>query len=405
MQTKKIEFKNQKGVSLSAKIDFPVSGRVLHYALFAHCFTCNKNLSAVRSISRALTQNGFAVLSFDFTGLGDSEGDFSDTNFSSNIADIVSAADFLKENFESPELLVGHSLGGAGVLYAANLISSVKAVATIGAPAHPEHIEKLFANDLNEIKEKGVAKVNIGGRPFLIKEQLLEDIKNTDLLFSKSKNNLSLLIMHSPQDKIVDISNARDIYLNAKHPKSFVSLDGADHLLSQKDDSIYAGSIISSWSMRYLTIKESQKIQSNQKVAVRTYKESFTTEIIAGNHSLIADEPSSDGGEDNGPSPYDLLLSSLGACTSMTLKLYFERKNWDFDCIEVHLEHSHIHSDDAKNTENPNGKIDLIKRFINVGGDLNEEQIKKILEIADKCPIHRTLNSPVVVDTEWLNKT
>ncbi len=403
MHSEKVNFKNREGITLSAKLDFPISGKPNYYAIFAHCFTCNKNLNAVRSISSALTKNQIAVLRFDFTGLGDSEGDFSDTNFSSNINDIIAAAEFLKENYKAPELLVGHSLGGAGVLFSANTIDSVKAVATIGAPSNPEHIERLFTGKVEEIETKGEAEVSIGGRPFNIKKQLLEDIKNTDYSFDKRKGQPAILIMHSPQDAVVGINNAKEIYDQLVHPKSFITLDGSDHLMSKKSDATYAGELIAKWCMRYLSKDKSENFETHQRVAVRTYSDSFTTEVVAGEHSLIADEPKDVGGDDLGPSPYDLLLSALGACTSMTLKLYLERKGWDYKSIEVHLSHKHVHTEDAKNTENPSGKIDEIERDVKVEGEFTKEQKSKIIEIADKCPVHRTLHSPTVVNTKWWN--
>lgn len=403
MNSEKVKFKNKEGILLSAKLDLPITGKPLHYAIFAHCFTCNKNLNAVRSISSALTKNQIAVLRFDFTGLGDSEGDFSETNFSSNINDIIAASEFLKENYKAPELLVGHSLGGAGVLFSANSIKSVKAIATIGAPSNPSHVQNLFTGKIEEIEESGEAEVNIGGRPFNIKKQLLEDIKNTDYSFNDHKDQPSVLIMHSPQDEVVEIKNAKEIYEKLIHPKSFITLDGSDHLMSDKADATYAGELISKWAKRYLSKGQTESFETHQNVAVRTHADSFTTEIVSGAHTLIADEPKDVGGDDLGPSPYELLLSALGTCTSMTLKMYLERKEWKYKSIEVHLSHKHKHSEDAKNTDNPSGKIDEIVRDVKVEGDFSDEQKKKIIEIADKCPVHRSLHSPTEVNTKWLS--
>lgn len=401
MRSGKITFHNKEGHRLAAQIDFPVTGKPSHFAIFAHCFTCNKNLNAVRSISRALTQNQMAVLRFDFTGLGDSEGEFEETNFSSNVEDLISAAEYLKNNYQAPELLVGHSLGGAAVLFAANKIESVMALASIGAPSHPEHVQKLMSEKIEKIDKVGSAEVNIGGRPFRIKKQFLEDIRNTDYSFSKIRKHPSLLVMHSPQDVVVEIENARQIYERANHPKSFITLDGADHLLSNKDDAQYAGEVISKWAMRYVSPVKKPRIETSRQVAVRTFSEAFTTEVVSGRHFLTADEPKDAGGDDLGPSPYDLLLSALGTCTSMTIKMYLDRKGWPYECIEVHLSHEFSHSDDAKNAENPSGRIDRIQREINVEGEFDEEQKKRILEIADKCPVHRSLHTPTAVNTGW----
>lgn len=400
MNSKKIKFKNEDGYNISAILEFPAIGKPKHYAIFAHCFTCNKNLNAIRTISRVLSNNQIAVLSFDFTGLGQSEGDFSETNFTSNVKDLISASEFLKENYQEPDLLVGHSLGGAAVLYASSKIENIKAIATIGAPSHPEHIKNLFKEKEEEIEETGITEVNIGGRPFKISKQLLKDIESIDYSFRKKSIQPSLLILHSPQDEIVEIDNAREIYEKARHPKSFISLDGADHLLTKKDDAQYTAEVIAHWSERYLKKFEKEDLKPELQIAVRTYHDSFTTEVSNGRHSIIADEPKDVGGNDFGPTPYDLLLSALGTCTSMTLKMYMDRKEWKYKSIEVHLSHEHRHSDDAKNAENPSGKFDHIKREIFIEG-LGEENIQKALEIADKCPVHRSLHSPTKVETKW----
>lgn len=402
MKSEKVKFKNKEGLELAAQIDFPISGSPKYFAIFAHCFTCNKNINAVRSISRSLTNNQVAVMRIDFTGLGESEGEFADSNFTSNISDILAASDYLKENHKSPELLIGHSLGGAAVLYSAGKIESVNAVATIGAPSHPEHIENLFGAKIEDIESDGSADVNIGGRPFKIKKQLIEDVKSIDYSFRKKSLQPSLLIIHSPVDEIVEISNAREIYEKARHPKSFISLDGADHLITKKEDAFYVGEVISSWASRYLDkLHNDYKLQTDKQVVVRTHSDSFTSEILAAGHKIIADEPLDVGGNNFGPGPYDLLLSSLGACTSMTLKMYMDRKGWEYSSIEVHLSHTHDHSEDAKNTDNPSGKIDLIQREVLVHGNLDEDQKTKIVEIADKCPVHRSLHSPTEVSTVW----
>ncbi len=400
MNSRKVTFTNANGAGLSASLEMPLGGKPIAYAIFAHCFTCSKNLSAVVNISRALNLRKIAVLRFDFTGLGDSEGDFSDTNFSSNIQDLQSAYDFLSTDYEAPKIIIGHSLGGAAVLAAAGSMESVRAVVTVGAPADPPHVKNLFKESIEEIKQTGEATVSIGGRPFKVKEQFLHDLEQNDLADMLSGLNKALLILHSPQDQIVGVENARKIYEGARHPKSFVTLDGADHLLSNKADSLYVGDIISSWATRYLDLPGEASLNTDRQVVVRTGDDGFTTEVKAGRHSFLADEPSSVGGKDLGPTPYDLLIASLGACTSMTLRMYADRKGWPLEEVRVHLDHGKVHEQDCENCENENAKIDQIEREIELFGDLNDEQRQKLLEIADKCPVHRTLHGEIRVITK-----
>ncbi len=403
MKTKRITFNNADGERLSARIETPVHTHPKAYALFAHCFTCNKNLLAIKNISRALTKAGFAVMRFDFTGLGESEGEFEDTNFSSNVQDLIAAADFLKENFEAPAILIGHSLGGAAVLLAAKYIESVSAIATIGAPAEPLHVAHQFGDNIDKIENQGSAEVNIGGRPFKVKQQFLEDIRGTNLKSVINELRKSILVMHSPQDKIVNINNAADIYTAAFHPKSFISLDGADHLLSNKADSLYAGDVIASWATRYLNItEETPKLRTREQVVVQTGSDKFTTHIKMDEHMITADEPASVGGNDFGPSPYELLLAGLGACTSMTMKMYADRKGWDIDNITVHLSHEKRHGDDYSDSENPTAKIDFIEKSIEIEGDITEKQRQQMFNIAKKCPVHRTLLGDIKIDSSLL---
>lgn len=399
MPSHKIYFKNTTAEQLAARLELPVNQKPIAYALFAHCFTCNKNLTAVRNISRSLNLNGIAVLRFDFTGLGESEGDFADTNFSSNVQDLVSAAKFLEENYQAPSLLVGHSLGGAAVIAAAEYLSSVKAVATIGAPFDPSHVSHLFAAGIEEIKEEGIANVQIGGRPFTVKKQFLEDIKEANLTTNLKNFNRALLIMHSPQDMTVEVENAAKIYSAAKHPKSFVTLDGADHLLTNKEDSQYAGEVIGTWAKRYLDIQPKEILKPEKTVAVRLAGEGYTTEVMVRHHHLTADEPASVGGNDFGPGPYELVAAGLGACTVMTLKMYARRKKWDLQEVTVHLDHFKDYKEDAQNTDNPKSKIDYFHRIIDIKGDLDEKQIARLLEVADRCPVHRSLHSEVKTET------
>ncbi len=396
---KKITFKNAQGQELVGKIDLPLGNQPNHYAIFAHCFTCTKNLSAVKNISKALTQNNIAVLRFDFTGLGESDGDFSETNFSSNVEDLEAAFDFLKEQYQAPSIMMGHSLGGTATLLAAARLDDVKAVVTIGSPYEPDHVKKLFKN-LEEIDAKGVADVNIGGRPFKIKKQFVDDLASVSMKAVIYNLEKSLLILHSPQDTIVGIENAADIYDAALHPKSFISLDGADHLLSNKIDSLYVGNIIASWADRYLPKNEGIDSDEDFSVQAETGADSFLTNIKAGRHRLIADEPESAGGSDLGPNPYELLLAGLGACTGMTLQMYAKRKEWPLESVDVSLKHDKIHAKDCKDCEEKTGKIDQITREIKITGDLSAEQREKLLEIADKCPVHRTLEGEIKVVTE-----
>jgi putative redox protein len=398
----KLQFKNDAGTELAAWLEKPVSSKPKAYVLFAHCFTCSKNLKAIGNISRAMTQKGFAVLRFDFTGLGDSEGEFSDANFSSNIDDLISAARYLESQFQAPSVLIGHSLGGAAVLHVASKLPAVKAVATIGAPSNPEHVKHLIESSEAEIEKNGAAKVNIGGRPFTIKKQFLEDLEEHNMKNVLSNLNVSTLILHSPQDKIVGINNATEIYKALKHPRSFISLDGADHLLSNQEDSFYAGNVIASWAMRYLETEEKQKPQTDKQALARLAGEEFTTEIVTGNHSLLADEPREAGGNDLGPSPYDLVSSGLAACTAMTIRMYANRKKWKLSEVRVHVEHKREHSDDCDTCETSNSRIDKFYRDIELEGDLDDSQKNRMLEIANKCPVHRTLQSDILIETRLL---
>lgn len=407
MPSKKIEFYNKEGIKLSAKIDLPLSRAPFPFALFAHVFTGNKNLTSARHISRALTQNGVGVMRFDFTGLGESDGDFAETNFTSNISDLESAAEYLAEHYASPAIIIGHSLGGAAALFASQRIESIKAVVTIGSPSYPEHVTHLLKDSIETIEENGCSRVNVGGRNFIIKKQFLDDLRSQDHIDIISNLGKGLLVMHSPQDTVVGIDNAANIYQLAKHPKSFVTLDGADHMLTNKDDAYYAGQVISSWVKRYVEFPEELKLKTDKQVVVRLEDEDiYTTDILAGHHSFIADEPGSVGGNDFGPSPYELLNSSLGACTAMTLHMYARRKKWDLQEVRVHLSHAKQNSyeEDLQNIDGPNSLIDRFEKVIELVGDLDEGQKKRLLEIAGKCPVHRTLASPQQFATRLLEE-
>ncbi len=400
MRTQKITFTNSKEQPLSARLELPVNQHPHTFVIFAHCFTCTKNLPMIRHISRSLNSAGFAVLRFDFTGLGDSGGDFADTNFSTNLSDIFAAADFLTERYQPPKILVGHSLGGAAVIQAACEIESVAAVATIGAPYNPVHVRHLFAENLPELESKGTANVTIGGRPFTVKKQFFDDLEH-HTPFEKLRNlEKALLVLHSPQDRIVPIENAAKIYAAAFHPKSFLSLNGADHVLSNKEDSLYAGDMIACWAKKYVDIPKKEALKAEKKIAVRLEaQDGFTTDIMMRQHNLIADEPASSGGNDFGPSPYELLASGLGACTAMTLQMYARRKGWDLREATVHLDHSKDYVEDSRSPEALNSKIDLFERLIELEGDLTKEQRQQLLEIANKCPVHRTLKGEIEIRT------
>lgn len=404
MKTIKVTFKNKNGEALAARLELPLDTKPHNYAIFAHCFTCNKNLTAVRNISRALTQEGIAVLRFDFTGLGESEGDFSDTNFSSNVDDLVAACQFIETEYEAPSILVGHSLGGAAVLVAKQYLPKVKAVVTIGAPYKPGHVSHLLDEAKEEIEAKGEATVRLAGRPFTIKKQFLEDLQSISARELIHNLGAALLVMHSPQDDTVEIDNATQIYKAAQHPRSFLSLDGADHLLSQKEDSLYTGATIAAWVKRYIEIPEDVTLSTDHQVLTRTGDEGYTTEIVAGKHHLIGDEPASVGGNDFGPTPYDYLAIALGTCTGMTLRMYADRKGWDLKEAKVHLQHNKLHAQDCADCETKEGKVDHIQRVIELEGNLEEDQIKRLMEIADRCPVHRTLHSEVKIETQLKRK-
>ncbi|MFT5914240.1 MAG: putative redox protein [Flammeovirgaceae bacterium] len=405
MRTTKVSFTNSENQKLAARLEIPANQEPHTFVLFAHCFTCNKNLTAVRNIARSLTQEGFGVLRFDFTGLGESEGDFAETNFSSNVQDLVEAANFLAKNYQSPKVLIGHSLGGAAVLVARHKIESVEAVATIGAPYEPNHVKHLFESSLEEIEENGTAKVNIGGRSFTVKQQLINDLSELKSNHSLIHNlNASLLVMHAPQDTIVGIENATNIFKAAQHPRSFVSLDEADHLLSNSADSIYAGRVIASWATRYVSIPKKTDLRTSKQVVARIGDNGFTTDILAGEHPLTADEPADVGGKNFGPTPYELLNAALGACTVMTLRMYADRKKWDLQEVRVHLEHGKAYAEDNEMVDGKKpAKIDQIERVIELEGNLDDAQKQKLLAIADKCPVHRTLHSEVLIKTELKN--
>jgi len=403
VRSDKLTFPGGHGQMLAARMDRPL-GKPRGYALFAHCFTCSKDALAAARISTALAEKGIAVLRFDFTGLGGSEGDFANTNFSSNTDDLVAAAEYLAQEHQPPSLLIGHSLGGAAVLAASTRITSAAAVATIGAPADPAHLKHLLQEGLETIAREGEAEVNIGGRPFCIQKQFLDDISAQNLKAAIGKLRRALLVMHAPLDQTVAIDNASEIFLAAKHPKSFISLGDADHLLTRKEDAAYAAEVLAAWASRWFSessggASPALEQMEGEVIVSENGEGPFGQAILANGHTLRADEPESYGGRNTGPSPYDLLMAALGACTSMTLRMYADKKKWPLAKVTVAMNHAKIHAEDCEQCETSAGRIDRFERVVTVEGDLDGEQRSKLLEIADKCPVHRTLHSEVQVVT------
>jgi uncharacterized OsmC-like protein/fermentation-respiration switch protein FrsA (DUF1100 family) len=404
MLIERFQFEGEGGHQLAAALDLP-EGEPSAYALFAHCFTCGKDVLAARRISAALSAKGIAVLRFDFTGLGSSEGDFANATFSSNAADLVRAANHLRQTRKAPAILIGHSLGGAAILAAAGQIAEAKAVVTIAAPSDPAHVTGLFKEHLDDIRKQGKVEVSLAGRPFTITRAFLDDINEHGLMARVTTLRKALLVLHSPTDDTVGIDNATRIFLSAKHPKSFVSLAEADHLLSDRRDSIYVADVIAAWATRYIDVTARQQTADlgevpRQVVVRETRNSKFQQTVSVGPHRLIADEPIAAGGEDTGPGPYDFLLAGLGACTSMTMRLYADRKSLPLERVTVTLTHSKIHAEDCAECETREGVLDQIDRVISMDGELDPGQRKKLMEIADKCPVHRTLKSEIRILTQ-----
>ncbi len=413
VESHRLEFPGSQGHVLAARLDVP-DGEIRAYAMFAHCFSCSKDVLAAARIARGLTGAGIAVLRFDFTGSGQSEGDFSNTNFTSNIDDLVCAADFLRDHHRAPSIVIGHSLGGAAVLAAAHRIPETRAVVTIGAPSDPRQVESLLQDDIATIHRQGFATVDIGGRPFNIHQQFLADVAAQPQAERIRTLGAALLVMHSPVDQVVAIDNARKIFDLARHPKSFVALDGANHLLSRREDSQFAADIISVWAGRYAfeeqpsstgTSPEATSTPSPNETAERepgvviveeTGNGPFQQLVSSGGHTLLADEPDPIG-TDTGLSPYELLLAGLGACTSMTLRMYADRKKLPLEKVRVRLAHSRMHAKDCEECETTSGRIDHIHRSITLTGDLTDEQRARMMQIADLCPVHRTLQSEITI--------
>jgi putative redox protein len=400
-RSQKVTFPNAAGETLAARLDLPPldenGGAPRAYAVLAHCFTCSKDIPAASRVARTLAGRGFGVLRFDFTGLGSSDGDFANTNFSSNVDDLVRAAEFLAEHHGPPQLLVGHSLGGAAVLAAARRVESVEAVVTIGAPSDPGHVAHHFEASLDEIEAKGEADVTLAGRHFRIKKQFLDDIEEQNLGGAIGALDAALLVMHAPLDDTVPISEARKIYEAARGYKSFVSLGDADHLLTKRVDAEYAADLITAWARKYVAMREADEAgdapPAEKAVRVEEVERPYTNRVRTNRHELLADEPADVGGKDAGPAPFELLLASLGACTSMTVRMYADRKEWPLERLTVDLTHA------REKTDEPGVHLERFTRDIRIEGDLDDEQRARLIEIAERCPVHRALHNPKEIET------
>lgn len=405
--SEKITFAGSQGHELAARLELP-EGEATGYAIFAHCFTCSKDLFAPTRIARGLAERGIGVLRFDFTGLGHSDGEFANTDFSSNVEDLVAAADFLRDEYQAPRVLVGHSLGGTATIVAASRVDEVQVVATIGAPCHPGHVAHLFGEQVEDIEDQGEAHVTLAGREFTVTRQFLEDIRGANMKEVLGDLKKPLMVFHSPTDETVGIDNARLIYQAAKHPKNFISLDGADHLLTNREDAEFVADMLGAWVPRYVdfrvatdkTPEELGEPRPDEVLVAEAADGRYKNHVAVGRHHLIADEPREVGGGDEGPNPYDLIAAGLGACTSMTLRMYSERKEWPVERIEVRLKHEKVHAEDCAACDQDNGKIDKITREISVEGELTDKQVQRLLEIADKCPVHKTLTRRNHIVTE-----
>ena len=405
LRSEKVTFTGAQDDTLAARLDLP-AGTPKAYALFAHCFTCSKDIFAASRIAEVLNRHGIAVLRFDFTGLGASDGEFANTNFSSNVGDLIAAAGYLRDAHAAPKFLIGHSLGGAAVLAAAGKVPEAAVVATIGAPGDPAHVAHLFQDARPEIDEKGEAEVKLAGRIFRIQKQFLDDIESQKLAADIASMRKALLVFHSPVDATVGVENAAAIFQAARHPKSFVSLDDADHLLSRRADAAYVADVLAAWADRYVDAEATDDsapevtAEAGTVVVAETGEGLYAQAIsVGGRHALAADEPASVGGDDSGPTPYDYLLAALGSCTTMTLRMYANRKKIPLERVSVTLSHDKVHAEDCAECETREGRVDRIERRIELSGDLTAEERQKLLEIADKCPVHRTLHAEVLVES------
>ena len=400
MASKHITFTGHDGSALAARLDLP-EGPHLATALLAHCFTCSKDIATARRIAQRLAVMGIAVLRFDFTGLGHSGGEFANTGFTSNVADVRAAATWLRDNGMPAKLLIGHSLGGAAILKAAPDIAGVKAVVTLGTPFDPAHVTHNFGNALERIRDKGEAEVDLGGRPFRITHAFVKDVEGASIATELQRLKAALLVMHAPRDEIVGIDNATRIFTAARHPKSFVTLDDADHLISRASDADYAAEVMASWASRYLDLRPPAPPPGVPEGIIRVSEadpEGFLQDVVAGpQHHALADEPRAYGGTNRGMSPYGFISAGLGACTSMTIRMYARRKGWPLDHVRVDVSHDKMHAQDAKS--GLGDKIDSFRREIHLEGALSDDQRARLLEIADKCPVHRTLRQSSTIHT------
>lgn len=395
-ESNRVEFPGHDGGLLAARLDTPVF-QPHAWALFAHCFSCSKDIYAAREITAALVKQGIGVLRFDFTGLGNSEGDFSNTNFSTNVQDLVAAAEWLQQVHGGPQLLIGHSLGGAAVVVAAHDIPQVKAVVTIGAPSDAAHVINAIRTHVEKIEDEGEAEVQLAGRPFVLKRQFLDDVRGAKVTDAVAELKRPLLIMHAPLDETVGIENATSLFVAARHPKSFISLDKADHLLTSPGDAQRAGKIMAAWAEPYIfdagAAMPVQETGGTRDVTVReTRRGKYENAVLIGDFVAVADEPVDVGGGGRGPDPYEYVSAGLGACTSMTLRMYADRKGWPLERVSVSITHSKDHVDDCLHCEEGR-KIDVFDRAITIEGDLDAAQRARLMEIADKCPVHQTLEA------------
>ncbi|MEM6421386.1 MAG: alpha/beta fold hydrolase [Pseudomonadota bacterium] len=403
MRQEKLTFAAAGGHILSARLDRP-DGPPRAHALFAHCFTCGKDIAAARRIARRLADLGIAVMRFDFTGLGHSGGEFGNSGFSANVDDLVAAAEAMAERDEAPSILIGHSLGGAAVIAAAPRIESVRAVVTIGAPAEPGHALAQFGQDLSAVREHGTAEVSIGGRPFTVSRSFVEDLEGAQVETTLNELRAALLVLHAPRDQTVGIDNAARIFAAAKHPKSFLSLHEADHLLSDERDAAYVAKVVAAWASRYaLPATDTDRPTSAPEGVTRSTEadpNGFLQHIDVGGYRLTADEPVALGGTAQGPGPYDLLTASLAACTSMTIRMYARRKDLPLTHVSVDVAHDRVHAQDCADCEAAEARIDRFTRRITLEGPLSSEQRDRLLAIADRCPVHRTLEASARIETE-----